>query len=113
MLIDQDDHCNFPDKQFNSYFIDRQYFVQISSEEVVRAYVDRCLDVNPIINAIVESRFDTAIQEACKIDKYLAQTTKTDEELARQLPLLGVPITVKESIAVKGSSPFLSNFFLD
>ncbi|XP_017762170.1 PREDICTED: fatty-acid amide hydrolase 2-like isoform X1 [Eufriesea mexicana] len=77
---------------------------EISSEEVVRAYVDRCIDVNPIINAIVDSRFDLAIQEACEVDEYLACTTKTEKELARELPLLGVPITVKGSIAVKGMS---------
>ncbi|XP_068978889.1 fatty-acid amide hydrolase 2-B-like isoform X5 [Bombus flavifrons] len=74
----------------------------ISSEEVVRAYVERCTDVNPVINAIVESRFSAAIQEAQEVDKLLASTTKTEEELARETPLLGVPITVKESFAVEG-----------
>lgn len=77
---------------------------QISSEEVVRAYVERCRDVNPVINAIVESRFSAAIQEAQEVDKLLASTTKTEEELARETPFLGVPITVKESFAVEGSS---------
>nr|XP_033192939.1 fatty-acid amide hydrolase 2-like isoform X1 [Bombus vancouverensis nearcticus]XP_033192940.1 fatty-acid amide hydrolase 2-like isoform X1 [Bombus vancouverensis nearcticus] len=76
----------------------------ISSEEVVRAYVERCRDVNPVINAIVESRFSAAIQEAQEVDKLLASTTKTEEELARETPFLGVPITVKESFAVEGMS---------
>ncbi|CAK9797460.1 Fatty-acid amide hydrolase 2 [Anthophora plagiata] len=77
---------------------------EISSEEVVRAYIERCQDVNPILNAIVESRFDAAIQEARKVDEFLAWTRKTEEELAHEMPLLGIPITVKESIAVQGMS---------
>ncbi|KOC60847.1 Fatty-acid amide hydrolase 2 [Habropoda laboriosa] len=77
---------------------------EISSEEVIRAYIERCEDVNPVLNAIVESRFDAAIQEARKVDEFLAWTTKTEDELAQEMPLLGVPITVKESIAVQGMS---------
>ncbi|XP_071875606.1 fatty-acid amide hydrolase 2-like isoform X2 [Bombus fervidus] len=76
----------------------------ISSEEVVRAYVERCTDVNPVLNAIVESRFSAAIQEAQEVDKLLTSTTKTEEELACEMPLLGVPVTVKESFAVEGMS---------
>ncbi|XP_029052215.1 fatty-acid amide hydrolase 2-A-like isoform X1 [Osmia bicornis bicornis] len=77
---------------------------KISSEEVVRAYVKRCKDVNPILNAIVVSRFDAAIQEARKVDEFLLSSRKSEEELAREMPLLGVPMTVKESIAVQGMS---------
>ncbi|KAK9296617.1 hypothetical protein QLX08_009449 [Tetragonisca angustula] len=77
---------------------------QISSEEVVRAYVERCIAVNPELNAIVDQRYDTAIEEARKVDEFFASTPTTEEELAREKPLLGVPITVKESFAVKGMS---------
>ncbi|XP_076687200.1 fatty-acid amide hydrolase 2-B-like isoform X1 [Andrena cerasifolii] len=77
---------------------------EISSEEVVRVYIQRCKEVNPILNAIVESRFEAAISEARKVDEFLAWTTKTEEELECEMPLLGVPITVKESIAVQGMS---------
>lgn len=77
---------------------------EVRSEEVVRAYVDRCKDVNPIVNAIVDARFDDAIQEARKVDDFLELTKKTEEELEREVPLLGVPMTVKESLAVKGMS---------
>lgn len=69
----------------------------------MRAYVERCVAVNPVLNAIVDQRYDTAIEEARKVDKFLASTSTTEEELAREKPLLGVPITVKESFAVKGS----------
>ncbi|KAK1128808.1 hypothetical protein K0M31_019956 [Melipona bicolor] len=77
---------------------------QISSEEVVRAYVERCIAVNPVLNAIVDQRYDKAIEEAREVDEFLASTPITEEELAHKKPLFGVPITVKESFAVKGMS---------
>lgn len=76
----------------------------ISSEEVVRAYVERCVAVNPVLNAIVDQRYDKAIEEAREVDEFLASTPITEEELAHKKPLFGVPITVKESFAVKGMS---------
>ncbi|XP_063824144.1 fatty-acid amide hydrolase 2-B-like [Ostrinia nubilalis] len=77
---------------------------QITSEEVVTAYIERCKEVNPFLNAIVEPRYDAALREARAIDKMIASTTRTPEELAKEYPLLGVPFTVKESIAVEGMS---------
>ncbi|XP_031826753.1 fatty-acid amide hydrolase 2-A-like isoform X2 [Nomia melanderi] len=77
---------------------------EVSSEEAVKSYIERCQDVNPIVNAIVETRYDAAVQEARAVDEFLSRCTKTEEELARELPLLGLPITVKESIAVQGMS---------
>lgn len=77
---------------------------EVSSEDVVRAYVQRCKDVNPIVNAIVESRYEAAIREAHGVDEFLTWTEKSQDALARETPLLGVPLTVKESIAVKGMS---------
>ncbi|CAH0729386.1 unnamed protein product, partial [Brenthis ino] len=77
---------------------------QITSEEVVKAYIDRCKEVNPYLNAIVEPRYDFAIKEAKCIDKMIASNDRTPEDLAKEYPLLGIPITVKESIAVEGMS---------
>ncbi|XP_046412472.1 fatty-acid amide hydrolase 2 isoform X2 [Neodiprion fabricii] len=75
---------------------------QITSEEVVTAYITRCRDVNPVINAIVETRYDLAIQEAREADKMIRLGHKSLDEIARDTPLLGIPITVKGSIAVQG-----------
>ncbi|XP_077265328.1 fatty-acid amide hydrolase 2-A-like [Temnothorax americanus] len=77
---------------------------EISSEEVIIAYVKRCKEVNPSINAIVEDRFDVAIQEAREIDKFLQSTTIDEAKIASERPLLGLPVTIKESIAVQGMS---------
>ncbi|KAL0132901.1 hypothetical protein PUN28_000555 [Cardiocondyla obscurior] len=77
---------------------------EISSEEVISAYVKRCKEVNPSINAIVEDRFDLAIQEARKVDIFLQSTTLDEEKIANEKPLLGLPVTIKESIAVQEMS---------
>lgn len=60
--------------------------------------------MNPFLNAIVESRFIEAIDEARAVDAFIAKGIKTVEEMELETPLLGLPITVKESIGVKGMS---------
>lgn len=77
--------------------------LQITSEEVVTAYIERCKEVNPYLNAIVEPRYDMAIKEARCIDKMIASNERSKEDLAKEYPLLGIPLTVKESIAVEGN----------
>ncbi|CAG9134381.1 unnamed protein product [Plutella xylostella] len=77
---------------------------QVTSEEVVTAYIERCKEVNPYLNAIVEPRYEVALREARSIDKMIASTDRTAEDLGKEYPLLGVPMTVKESIAVEGMS---------
>ncbi|KAH0568903.1 fatty-acid amide hydrolase 2-A-like isoform X1 [Cotesia glomerata] len=77
---------------------------EITSEEIVRAYIERCIEVNPVLNAIVENRFEAAIKEAREVDLLVKSGTRSEELLARDTPLLGIPVTVKESIAVEGMS---------
>lgn len=45
---------------------------ELRSEDVVRAYIDRIREVNPLINAVVEERFVAAIEEAKKADDMIA-----------------------------------------
>ncbi|GFX47874.1 fatty-acid amide hydrolase 2 [Trichonephila clavipes] len=75
---------------------------QLSSTEVVKAYINRIKQVQPLVNAIVDERFSEAIQEAREVDEFLKETLKTEDELAEEKPFLGVPVTIKEAIAVKG-----------
>lgn len=77
---------------------------ELSAEEVISAFIARCKEVNPILNAIVEDRFEAALEEAREIDLFLKNTTLSEEEIERDTPLLGLPITIKQSIAVKGLS---------
>uniref|UniRef100_A0A182QN69 Amidase domain-containing protein n=1 Tax=Anopheles farauti TaxID=69004 RepID=A0A182QN69_9DIPT len=79
----------------------------IRSVDVVRAYVLRVREVNPLINAVVEERFEAALAEATEADERVAACGGEEEslkQLAKNAPLLGVPITVKESCSVKGMS---------
>nr|XP_042907648.1 fatty-acid amide hydrolase 2-A isoform X2 [Parasteatoda tepidariorum] len=77
---------------------------QIKCEEVMRAYIDRSRLVQPYINAIVDERYDKAIEESKDVDTFLQKGEKTVEEIERDTPLLGVPFTCKESVGVKGLS---------
>lgn len=75
---------------------------EVSSEEVVLAYIARIKEVNPSLNAVVEDRFEDAIQDAIKADKMVA--TMPPIHLIKEYPILGVPFTVKESCSLKGLS---------
>ena len=66
--------------------------------------------MNPFINAMTQDRFKEALEEAKKIDQLLAsfragkpeaEFTNDQLEMLRS-PLLGVPVSVKESVMVKG-----------
>ena len=48
------------------------------------------------------SRFDAALQEAAQVDKLIEEETGGEDVLEDRLPLLGVPISIKESYALQG-----------
>lgn len=77
---------------------------QVSSEQVVLAYIERIKEVNPIINAVVEDRFEAAIEDARRADRMVESTSEF--QLITNYPILGVPFTVKESCSLKGKYPF-------
>jgi amidase len=66
----------------------------VSSRELTEMLLARIDAINPAVNAVVESRRESALQEA----------TAADEALVRGVlgPLHGVPITIKESFNVAG-----------
>ncbi|KAK9505746.1 hypothetical protein O3M35_009732 [Rhynocoris fuscipes] len=76
---------------------------EVKSVDVIEAYINRIKDVNPMINAVVDQRFAEAMDEAVRAD-LLVEAAENAEEFANSKPLLGVPITVKETIPVKGLS---------
>ncbi|XP_015230938.1 PREDICTED: fatty-acid amide hydrolase 2 [Cyprinodon variegatus] len=75
---------------------------EVSSVEVVQAYIDRTQEVNPFINAVVKDRFAAALQEAAQVDKLIEEETGGEEVLEDRLPFLGVPLSVKESFSLQG-----------
>lgn len=75
---------------------------KITSVDVISAYIRRIREVQPVINAVVEARFEEALQEAEEADRLVASGTKSVQQLEQEKPLLGLPFTNKNSIAVKG-----------
>ncbi len=68
---------------------------ELSSEEVVRAHLERIEAVNPRLNALVEPVGERALEEARAADATQAQGGPTG-------PLHGVPFTVKDWIDAAG-----------
>ncbi|KAK1797260.1 hypothetical protein P4O66_008634, partial [Electrophorus voltai] len=76
--------------------------LQVSSVEVVQAFIDRIQEVNPLLNAVVNDRFSSALSEAAHVDQLIEEHTGGEEVLQEQLPLLGVPLSVKGSFFLQG-----------
>ena len=68
---------------------------RVSSEEVINAHLQRIEEVNPKLNAVVQTISDTARKQAREADAALAR----GEFLG---PLHGVPFTVKDNIESEG-----------
>ena len=70
---------------------------EVSSEKIVETHIDRILEVNPTLNAVVKYRFEEALEEARQADE------KVKETGGRGLPPFhGVPCTIKENLAHEG-----------
>lgn len=78
---------------------------QLKSESVVKCFIERVKLVNPLLNAVVDNRFEKALVEARNIDKKLedARNNSGDKSLL-ELPLIGIPISIKEHLSVEGCS---------
>jgi fatty acid amide hydrolase 2 len=74
---------------------------EITAGEVMEAHLEVLERTHPKINAVVADRFAEARSEARAIDQRIAGTSLRGESLELR-PLLGVPFTVKESIALEG-----------
>ena len=71
---------------------------ETTSREVVEAHVARLREVQPRINALAAERFEAAREEADAADRRVAEAA----DPGSLPPLLGVPCTIKESIALAG-----------
>lgn len=84
---------------------------QLSSVRLCQLVSERIKQVQPHINCMCQDRFEEALDEAQRIDKLLGelrtgarQTSDLSHEERQwaESPLVGVPVSVKESIQVKG-----------
>lgn len=75
----------------------------MTSEEVVLAFIERCRQIDPLVHAIIDERFDDALRDARSVDVFLRNDEMNVSELEKIKPLLGLPITIKEACKVKGT----------
>ncbi|XP_032781058.1 fatty-acid amide hydrolase 2 [Daphnia magna] len=75
---------------------------KITSEEVVKVFIGRIKVINPIINCVVDNRFELALKEAQKVDQMIQSGQKDKETLELETPFLGVPFTIKDCFSVTG-----------
>lgn len=73
----------------------------ITSYQVVNAYINRIIETNPVLNAIIDGPFMDALDEATKVDERISKGLVSEEEFTEK-PFLGVPFTTKDSTAVEG-----------
>ncbi|XP_076163973.1 fatty-acid amide hydrolase 2-like [Ptiloglossa arizonensis] len=77
---------------------------ELSSRTVVEAYIERIKEVNPFLNAVVEERFEAAVNDAEICDANLKTGKVNVATLEREKPLYGVPVTIKETCSLAGMS---------
>ena len=83
----------------------RDLLINEDDNEVTKKWINGKLvlfQVNPVINAVVDQMFDSALAEAADIDSAL--TSHLESISISKRPLLGVPLTVKEAFGVRGMS---------
>uniref|UniRef100_A0A0K0EQK3 Amidase domain-containing protein n=1 Tax=Strongyloides stercoralis TaxID=6248 RepID=A0A0K0EQK3_STRER len=76
----------------------------LTSTELVGSYIERQIEINPIINGIMEKNYFQALKTANDIDNFLKHFDADSEDyncLIEEKPLLGIPFTVSNSIVVK------------
>jgi fatty acid amide hydrolase 2 len=75
---------------------------ELTASEVVEAHVELLEHANPRLNAVVADRFAQAREQARAVDKQIAQVALRRAGFDELPSLLGVPFTIKESIALEG-----------
>ncbi|GIY79557.1 fatty-acid amide hydrolase 2-B [Caerostris darwini] len=75
---------------------------KVKSADVVKAYILRIIQVDRHINATAERCFEEALNRAMEVDFMIASRRFPPDQLATEMPLLGVPISVNVLIRVKG-----------
>ncbi|CAG2172582.1 unnamed protein product [Oppiella nova] len=79
---------------------------RLKCEDLVKAYVDRIKTVQPHINAVIDERYELAVEEAKEVDKQVTHELQGNEPLngvsIHSQPLLGIPFVGKDCIPIKG-----------
>ena len=68
---------------------------EVSSVEVINIYFDRINSINPLLNSVVQTCAERALDEAKFADKVISEKRSVG-------PLHGVPLTLKDSLNTEG-----------
>lgn len=81
-----------------------------SSTELTQRYLEQIKRHNPALNALVFDNSEAALRKAKECDQHysLDQAQNDPHSKAHDLPLLGVPITIKESFKMRGTPTTLN-----
>lgn len=74
---------------------------KITSVEVLESFIARIKEINPVLNCVVANRFEDALAEARAADELIASGSLSENDIEKEKPLLGVPFTTKDCVAVK------------
>lgn len=69
---------------------------------MLKTFIERIKTVNPLLNCVVDERYDDALKEAADVDKLIESNEYTADQLKELKPFLGVPVSTKDCIAVAG-----------
>jgi fatty acid amide hydrolase 2 len=75
---------------------------ELTASVVVEAHVELLEQANPRLNAVVADRFAQAREQARAVDQQISMLALRNMSFDKLPSLLGVPFTVKESIALDG-----------
>ncbi|XP_023715933.1 fatty-acid amide hydrolase 2-A [Cryptotermes secundus] len=77
---------------------------KVTSVEVVKTFIARIKEVNPILNCVVDERFSEALEDARKVDEFIQSGVKSVQDIEKDTPFLGVPFSTKDCLQVTGLS---------
>jgi len=81
-------------------------YLQLRAENVMERFITRVEEVRHLLNAVVATCYDEALAAAKQLDTDLDANPKDEKFSKENMPLLGVPMSVKEAFGLKG---FLNN----
>ncbi len=79
--------------------LDNMRKLTLSCEDVVKCFASRALAVGELTNCVTEEAYDEALMEARKVDAF---RNSAAYHASLELPLLGLPFSVKDNINMAG-----------
>ncbi|XP_069696684.1 fatty-acid amide hydrolase 2-like isoform X2 [Periplaneta americana] len=77
---------------------------KVTSVEVIKTFIARIKEINPILNCVVDERFNEALEDARKVDEFIQSGNKSVQDIEKDTPFLGVPFSTKDCVRVKDLS---------